>query len=119
MTKEQKIEAYTMLLDGNTYEAVARHFGVSKQRINQMFPHALAVKRMDGTKCVYPAIFEFMAANGMTCLALAKKAGVSSPTLYSALSGERGPSKRTIDKILAATGLTYEAAFRKKDNSDG
>lgn len=118
MTKEQKIEAYTMLLDGNTYADVARHFGVTGQYINRMFPHVCPPKTMDENECVYPAILEFMKGRGMTCSALAKKSGVQRNTLRSTLSGRFGPSKETIDKILSATGLTYEVAFKRRDKPD-
>lgn len=36
MTKEQKVEMFSMRLDGATYEEIAEKFGISKQRVNQI-----------------------------------------------------------------------------------
>ena len=38
MTKEQKIEAYSMRLDGATLREIADKFGVSFQYIHKLFP---------------------------------------------------------------------------------
>lgn len=35
MTKEDKINAYAMTLDGYTYQAIANEFGVTKQYITK------------------------------------------------------------------------------------
>ena len=37
MTNDQKKEAFSMLVDGATYTEVAEKFGVSRQRVNQIF----------------------------------------------------------------------------------
>lgn len=35
MTKEQKVEAYSMYLDGCTYQEIGDKFGISRQRVHQ------------------------------------------------------------------------------------
>ena len=35
------------------------------------------------------------------------------------LKGECNPRKQVIDKLLEVTGLTYEEAFKRSENSDG
>lgn len=61
---------------------------------------------------VYPGIAKWLAKNNMTIEALNKKARLNSfAHLWNILNGVIDPRKKTIDKILAATGLTYEEAF--------
>ncbi len=36
MTREEKIEAFTMRLDGETYQEIADKFGVTRQYIHQI-----------------------------------------------------------------------------------
>ena len=36
MTKEQKVEAYSMYLDGCTYQEIGDKFGISRQRVHQL-----------------------------------------------------------------------------------
>ena len=36
MTKEQKVEAYSMYLDGCTYQEIGDKFGISRQLVHQL-----------------------------------------------------------------------------------
>lgn len=65
-------------------------------------------------ECMYPAIREWMRKTGNNYSTLAETTQMSNQTIARALNGQKGTSKYTIDKILEATGLTYEAAFSTK-----
>ena len=63
-------------------------------------------------KPVYPAIDYYMRKHCMTYGSFAEKCGIGYSTVYEMLVGMYSPTKATIDRILAATGMTYEEAFR-------
>ena len=46
---------------------------------------------------------------------LSRRAGINCKTLHTLAIGVRNPQKDTIDKVLKATGLTYEEAFYEPD----
>ena len=54
-----------------------------------------------------------MHRHGMTRMAFSELCGINYNTMLDILVGDFPPSKLNIDKILAATGLTYESAFRE------
>lgn len=61
---------------------------------------------------IFPAIGEFMNAEGLTLEDIAEHTGVSYNTAHRYLAGKRDPSKSFIDCMLDLTGMTYEEAFR-------
>jgi predicted transcriptional regulator len=46
---------------------------------------------------------------------LSRRAGINYGTLHRIATGARNPRKDSIDKILRATGLSYEEAFYEDD----
>lgn len=109
MTNDEKIEAYTMLLNGHTMQEISDQFGVSKQRIQQLFPNA--EKRYEDDHCIYPNLAMWQRDNHVSIKTLAEHLGASSQQTVRWLRGEYFPTKKIIDKILALTGMTYEEAF--------
>jgi hypothetical protein len=111
MTKEQKIEAYTMILDGCTLTEVGDKFGISKQRVSQMFPQAN--KKVDAAAegCVYPNISKWMVEHRAGFASIARGCGSTTPTIRYALTSGGSIRKDLIDALLRLTGMTYEEAF--------
>ena len=60
----------------------------------------------------FPAIRRALRRKGMSVYELSRSTGICVATLYRAVRPKGNPSKKSIDAILAATGLTYEEAFR-------
>lgn len=60
MNKQQKIEAFSMLLDGSTYDEIGKRFGVSKQYISGLFNDITKVSRSVRltSGCIYPNLAE-------------------------------------------------------------
>lgn len=114
MTKEEKIRAYSMLLDGCTLQEAADEVGVSKQRIAQLFPGAN--RRLDdaANSCIYPNISSWMIRNGLGYAAIARGCNTHTQTVRYALTGCKNIRKELIDKILLLTGMSYEEAFFQK-----
>lgn len=119
MTIDQKVEAYRMRLDGHTLEEVADHFGVTKQRIQQIIPPVKnSCHRKRAYKaCVYPAISRWLYENRYSYTSFAKLIGVSFASVRRWFSDGGKMEKSSIDKILEVTGLTYEEAFRRSEKT--
>lgn len=111
MTNEQKVEAYKMLLDGNSMQVVADKFGVTRQRIQQIFPGT--GKRGAGRYYVYPNLKRWLYDNNTSASKLGEKIGASSGMVSNWMLGKNDPHKFFIDRILEVTGLTYEVAFSR------
>lgn len=110
LTKEQKIQAYTMRLDGHTYQEIADSLGVSMQSISTVLPHEKRAERYDSF--IYRNITLWMEENDISMNQLAKMTGVCHSTISNFLYGETSPKKDLIDEVLRVTGMKYEYAFQ-------
>ena len=107
---------------GMTLPAIAKKYGVSRQRVQQVCAKYVPNMFIPITpeKCVYPILRKWMNENRVSKYELIRRMGnFSHPSLSIQMSrwmrGEGYPLKQTIDKILAATGLTYEQLFYRED----
>ena len=114
MTKEEKLDAFAMLLDGYTLQAVGEKFGVSKQYIKQAFTVAGIRNDTAAESCVYPSISKWLQENGYGYLRVAKLCDTPTATVISALKDGRDCKKSFIDIFLNVSGMTYEEAFGEK-----
>ena len=94
---------------GMTQKALATEYGVSQ---------ALIQKRCGGpyrgyrkTEIKYKAIEKWLHENCLTTRRFSELSGINYVSLYYILTGRNDPNKKSIDRILKATGLTYEQAF--------
>ena len=114
MTVEQKVEAYRMRLEGATLRECAEKFGVSRECIRQITPpvetHPRRRSNYDG--CIYPNIKEWLYQNRYSYCSFSKLLACTPMSVYNALMGKVSPNKKFIDKILDATGMSYEEAFK-------
>ena len=62
----------------------------------------------------YPVIEIYMIKHSLSLREFARRCGVPSSTMCRLLKGDTEPSKITIDKILAVTGLSYEECFMEE-----
>ena len=74
---------------------------------------ATAARRMESY--AFPNIAHWMNANKMSAFKLAMITGFSAPTISLYLTGQRDPKLTFILDILRVTGMTFEEAFRKKE----
>lgn len=61
--------------------------------------------------CIYPGINAWLRSHDTSLMALGNSIKLAYPNIYHIMAGQVSPTKRTIDKILQATGMTYEEAF--------
>lgn len=118
MTKDDKVLAYSMRLDGYSFREIAEKLGVSIQAVQKAIPPVenRVIKRT--VTCIYPNIYAWMRKNDINIDKLSNLCSVSYMTIKRMLIGESETRKSTIDKILEVTGMTYEEAFKKAEKDE-
>lgn len=106
--------AKTMKENWDSYQDIAKCLGCSKQLIAKKLCgiYTESYRRSDYSKCIYPNLKKYLYENRFSYNRFANFAGISSQALYNCLTGYADPSKSTIDRILSATNLSYEEAFK-------
>lgn len=123
MTKEQKLEAYSMRLDGATFQQIADKFGVTKQFIQQsLFPSDnRKVRASNGSMCIYAGLAQFIDDYHVTQRKLGELLGIkcvesSTTRVRKRLTGKTPFTINEIYKILEFTGMTFEECFALKED---
>lgn len=98
---------------GESCRSVAKDYGISACRVSRIC-NPVSNKTVWGYGCIYPNIQKWMEANRVTWTRFGELTGVQYGTLQKALCHGLNFSKKTIDGILSATGMTYERAFAKE-----
>ena len=75
MTKEEKIDAFTMRLDGYTLQEIGDKYGLTKERIRQILEKSCKNERNTMKNYVYPNLADWMSTISYTQLTL--------PTIHS------------------------------------
>lgn len=111
MTKEDKIKAFEMRLDGYTYEEIGKRFGVSKQNVQSML--AAGKNSVIRKKSIYPAIDNWLIDNRLTWNSLRNMMSdsVKINDVYKIRDGKQHLRLDHIKAILRITGMTFEEAF--------
>ena len=99
--------------EGMTYEQIGKCFGISKQAVHQKLERGPTDHFREGAtrKVKYIGLREWMINNRVSMTKLEELCSISKA--YRPLVGCGQPSKKTIDAILAVTGLTYEECFKE------
>lgn len=122
MTIDEKVAAYRMWLEGATLEQVGAAYGLSRQRMFQIFREPLDGTRSrsgrnDVEMVVYPAVREWIKNADMTlnefCQAAAQVSSVRARTLRDHLVGNKKPRMPSINAVVKYTGLHMEDAFHE------
>lgn len=115
MTKEDKLEACAMRMDGYTLQEIADKYGVSKEYVRLVTPRAdRAHRKTPVESCIYPGMAKYIHESRKSYAALGHEMGVSGQNFFRWMTGKVDMPKRFIDKILAHTGMTYEEAFGRE-----
>lgn len=106
MTKEEKIQAYSMRLDGCTYQEIANKFGVTKQCIQQNIgtvgvttDNIRRVLQLS-ENCIYSGLAKFIKENEISPAVLADVIGVCRVSAYQRIVGEKNLTYRIYTKFL-------------------
>ena len=117
MTKEEKIDAFTMRLDGYTLQEIGDKYGLTRERIRQMFASITTksgISRKSYKNYIYPNISDWMIDNNVKQSDLSKKLGCAQVTISSYLTGKKPPSFAFINLMLELTKMPYEVVFSKE-----
>lgn len=119
MTEQMKIRKEKMIelrKQGMTYEEIAKEVGTSRQRVYQIIGGShRRNKAYTEEYCVYTGLRNWLNEHDVGVAQLVRSMyGEYHPTLFervkSVMRG-RDCRKSIIDRVLMATGLTYEQAF--------
>lgn len=120
--KEKMVE---LRKQGMTYQEIADIFGCSKSYVGSLLSKSkeCQFRTITPKDCVYVGIRNWMNENKISKSGLCRMVygyvhPVSNNRLAAIYKGH-GCTKETIDMILAATGLTYEEAFKMDGEDNG
>lgn len=112
MTKEEKMEMFSMRLEGYSLQRIGDRYGISRERVRQILSRATSPQTPKKGQCIYPNFRSWLEEQGISINGFSKMIGKEKPTrLYHVLSGRVFPKKNEIDEMLEATGMTYEEFF--------
>ena len=105
--------------NGLTYREIAEKYGVSQQTVSatcRRCPNHFRAYKAE--EVIYPNLRKWLNENKVTRQEFAYGIGVRGRTPARVVTlwfrGQRYPQKKTIDKMLEFTGLTYEELFEEE-----
>lgn len=124
--KREERKAYMIELhkSGMTYDEIGAIVGLSRQRVYQLIGGAdkKLFRHIGADRCVYVGIRNWLNENKISINELTRRVYGCFHTenrnrLSSILRGYEAVTKCQIDKLLKATGLSYECAFERDRGS--
>ena len=106
---------------GLTHREIAEQVGVSRQYVSTVCGSYDPIYfQYINEGCVYPNLREWMNTNKISRRELLRRMGLTprhnnSEKLSRYMRGENDPRKDYIDRMLKATGMTYEKLFYRED----
>lgn len=115
MEDARRPQILEMRAEGIPYRVIAEQFGISRQRAQQIAAREpMDIKRFHikaVAKIPYVGLRTWMINNRVSTSELSRRCGVERLPL----SGQYKLKTSTANKILQATGLTFEECFRRED----
>jgi transcriptional regulator with XRE-family HTH domain len=112
MTKQELVKAFEMKVDGFTYEEIGNHYGLSKQRIEQLLKSILVRKV---TESKYPNLSLWIFERYKSYHAFCSSCGFTEVTFRQVMKGQKSPNMTTIKKLIEVTGMSFEELFSEKE----
>lgn len=115
--------AIALIEKGITYEAVGKMLGISRQAVHQLVNDCVSNRRTFGKSTIYPNLLKWSIDHKCTRAEFVALMGFpvdssSITKLHRVLTGKQIPNKDYIDKMLQATGLSYETMFEVLPDGD-
>lgn len=115
MTKQERLKAFEMRLDGCNWSQIARAVGYASTTVHQDLLGCV-MTRPRLVNCAYPAIRQIITDQyGGSVSAFATALGMTQGAMYYTLSGKHEVSKKRKETISAAIGLPPETAFFREE----
>lgn len=115
MTRQEKIKAFEMKMDGYSLSEIADELGYTKQWISSMFQWVMEEKR-NKFNVVYPEIQKFMINKQYTFTMIAEQICYTVSTVSLYLRGKQKPSDAFVKAMEQLTHIDREKLFRREDN---
>jgi len=126
VTREQKIEMFTMRIDGMTLEEIGEHFGLTRERVRQLLARPATGRRGRvenmASICVFPLLGKYLAENEYTLSGFGEMLWSFKTKTYMSTKARKGLSGETPftvaewKKISEVTGLSLEQLMQEKEN---
>lgn len=111
MTKEERLKAFQMRLDGETWVDIGKTLGYAHNTVQQDLKMVVCGDPWN-VNCVYPSIKKIIIRDyGGSIAAFSRACGIQSSSIYYTLTGRGEPSAKMARAIMETTGLTYTEAF--------
>lgn len=118
MTREEKVLAATMRIDGSSLYEIADKVGIRPNSVEQFFIGLAARKQTAPSAIIiYDNIIEWMRNTGRREKWLALQADINERVLYEVLRGDRKMTKDILVKLSAVTGLDSGALLHRREES--
>lgn len=116
MTREEKRQAQEMREEGISVLEISERMGYAPDTVRYALSNPERSLKQD---IIFPQLRKYIAENCESSVSrFAKECKISGSTMVSILDGSHDVMKKNIDKILCATGMSYEQAF-KREGFDG
>lgn len=117
MNKDDIIQACISRINGETLQAIADRYGVTREYIRQVTPNLGKTRRIRTN--VFPNIQKYIDDNHLYLYEFADMIGASHSAVYNWFKGETQPSLYYCQKIVSVTGLDFHTAFALEAKKDG
>ena len=115
MTKQERLKAFEMRLDGYNWSQIARFLGYANTTVKQDLIGCIMTKPRQ-VNCVYPAIKRVIVEEyGGSVSAFADACGISYGSMYYTLSGKCFVTKERQAVISKAIGIPPAEAFEREE----
>lgn len=119
MTKEEKLKAYEMWLDGKTFTEIGNKFGVTGEAVRVAL--TINERRKKDFVCIYPGLKKWIIEHNYSVSRFVRELD---PSRTQTWIMHKFRSKTDFDvhevkKVLAFTGLTFEEAFGEEAEPGG
>lgn len=117
MTNQERIRAFTMRLNGATWQEISRAIKYNPVTIRDDLLRCVRYAPRQSS-VIYPVIRDYIAVNyGGTVGAFATDCGISYNVMYSALTGRTRPSPAIRTAVAKMLGTSADNAFREEETS--
>lgn len=114
LTREEKIDMFSMRLDGYTLQEIGDKYGVTREAVRRMFAVVCCESGIVRKRYIYPNIADWMREKRMTQTALCKEVGMAQNTVSAIMTGKQNPNFSFVQAILRLTGMSFDEAFYKE-----
>lgn len=117
MTRSERMQAFSMRLDGDSWERIGSAIGYAGDTVRRDLHNCMLAPST--FRCAYPALRKYITEHHAGSVReFARDCGISLSTMYRALRGDEEPSPFTTRVIAETTGLDIGHAFFREGRGD-